>query len=149
MNLDLLISKWKLPLLKKNKHKYLTKLDKAFHKVRNEIIDYLKSLDKPTPFAKYLSTCMHTTDLITFLAIMEGIIHDSDKANNDKDAIFAKRFCKYVIFRIHWLSNFTLRWTNIKVQCEHCKNIISVNFCYTNNICPICGAILPINKGDK
>lgn len=145
MNLELLISKWKLPLLRKNKQKYLAKLNKAFQKVRTEIVEYLKSLEEPTPFAKYLSTCMQTTDLITFIAILQGIIQDASKVKDDKDAIFAKNFCRYVIFRIHWLSNFTYYWTNIKIKCDHCGNVISLNFCYNNNVCPICGNILKLN----
>lgn len=134
--------KWKIKRLKEKKAYYLSKMEKAFHKVHKEILDYLKSQEEPTYFSKYLSTCMGTSDLPTFIVILEGIIEDSKKAEQDRDAIFARRFCQYAIFRIHWLSNFTMWWTTVKTKCDHCGNVISENFCYTNHICPICGAVL-------
>lgn len=139
-------TKLKLYWLAKNKDRYIAKMNKAFSKVRNEIIDYIKSVEQPSMFIRYLSTCIGTSDLPTFLKILEGIIEDAKKVKNDPEAIFAVRFCKYAIFRINWLSSFTMQWTNVNIKCNHCHNIVPMNFCYTNKICPICGAIVLKNK---
>lgn len=141
-------TKMKLYWLAKRKAKYLDKMNRAFYKVRKEIIDYIKSVEEPSVFVRYLSTCIGTSDLPTFLKIMEGIIEDAQKAPNDPEAKFAIRFCKYAVIRIHFLSNFTMQWTNVKVRCNHCHNVVSMNFCYTDKICPVCGAIVLKTKGD-
>lgn len=140
-------SKFKLYWLAKRKDKYLEKMNRAFFKVRKEIIDYIKSVEgEPSMFVRYLSTCIGTSDLPTFLKIMDGIIEDAQKVKDDPEAQFAIRFCKYAVFRIHWLSNFTMLWTNVRIKCNHCHNIVPMNFCYTDKICPICGAIVLKNK---
>lgn len=141
-------SKLKLRWLAKRSQKYRNKIDKAYFKVRNEIIEYIKTFDvlEPPVFIRYLATCVGTSDVMTFLRIMEGVIEDAKKAKKDRDAKFAINFCRYAIFRIHLLSHFSLWWTTVYIRCNHCHRVNCMNFCYTDKICQYCGNIVLKNK---
>lgn len=132
-------AKW----LSKHKLQLRQKVDTAFAKTKRELIDYINAQKtEPDYFIKYLAQCLATDDVITFIKIMKGIIAETEKCKGDPSAKKARVFCNYIIFRIHWLSQFTLKWTNIKIMCNKCKHIQEVNFLYTDKICPVCGNII-------
>ena len=132
-------AKW----LAKHKLQLRRKVDTAFAKVKRELIDYINAQQtEPDYFIKYLAQCLATDDVLTFINILHGIIAEADKCKGDPAASKAKVLCKYIIFRIHWLSNFTLLWTNIELVCNKCCQRLEVNFLYTSKICPYCGNII-------
>lgn len=138
-----LITTLKTKWLSKRQTKLKQKVDTAFAKVKRELIDYIKSkTEEPDYFIKYLAQCLATDDVLTFINILHGIIAEADKCKGDPAASKAKVLCKYIIFRIHWLSNFTLLWTNIELVCNKCHQRLEVNFLYTSKICPYCGNII-------
>lgn len=136
-------TKFKLKWLHKRKDKLKGKVERAFFEVRKELIDLVKEAgDKPTPFIKYLAAFIGTSDVISFIKIMQGIIEDAKKCKGDPEASKAIFICRYSLFRLYYLSNFTLQWTNVSVECNHCHRIVKTNFLYTNNVCDYCGHII-------
>lgn len=136
-------TKLKLKWLYKRKQKLKNKVEHAFAVVRRELIDLIKSVDdKPTPFIKYLATFIGTSDVISFIKIMQGVIEDAKKCEDDPEAKHAIFLCRYSLFRLYYLSGFTLQWTNVSVECSHCHRIVKTNFLYTNNVCDYCGHII-------
>ena len=133
-------TKFKLRWLAKRRTKYLNKVMSAFRIVRREIILFLRNYHGEIDvFLKYLAKCTDTEDPMTFIQMMQQIIDDANESPNERDATVSKLICSYIIFRIHWLSNFTIHWTNIKIGCNHCNRIVHTNYLFTDKVCPYCG----------
>lgn len=135
-------SKLKMYILKKNKVKYHNKVRVAFNTIKDELVELIKSVEQPTYFIKYLANCLSTSDIMTFVRILESIIEDAKKVKNDPEAKAAIKLCKYTLFRLNYLSGFVIPWTNITVHCRHCNHDVKTNFLYTDKICPYCGQII-------
>lgn len=138
-----LTTKVKLRWLENRKLKFKQKVDGAYAQVKREIVDYLRSIKtEPDAFQKYLAQAVTTDDVLTFIAILEGIIKDSKECKDDPLAKVARTTCRYIIFRINYLSGYTLRWTMVKVQCPKCGHVNVTNFLYTDKLCEACGNII-------
>lgn len=137
-----LTTKLKINWLTKRKQKLRAKVDKAFAIVKRELVEYLRSIDKPDILQKYIAQSLQTDDVITFIQLMMDVVNQAKQCKGDPLAKVAIKLCNYVIFRIHYLSNFTLIWTTVKVKCSKCKHVNVTNFLYTNKLCEACGNII-------
>ena len=138
-----LLMRLKIRWLEKRKLKLRQKVDSAFAKVKREIVEYLRSITiEPDAFQKYLAKAIQTDDVLSFIAILNGVIEDAKKCENDSLAKVAINTCHYIIFRINYLSAFTLKWTTIKVVCPKCGQVNVTNFLYTDKLCKACGNLI-------
>lgn len=136
-------TKLKLWWLRKRKNKYRIKAQNAFATVKKELIAFLNDYKGPIDaLVKYLAKTTETQDLPTFNELIKNVIKEAKQCKGDPDAKRAIIICKYILFRLHYLSNFVLKWTNVQVKCKNCKRIVRTNFLYTDKICPYCGEII-------
>ena len=137
------LTKLKIKWLTKRKLKLRQKVDDAFIKVRQELIDFISdNSQEPNYFITYLAQCVATNDVYSFISILTGIAKDARKCKGDSIAEMAERICSYAVLRIHYLSHFTLLWTMLTIYCPKCKTRNRVNFLYTDKICKCCGNII-------
>lgn len=135
--------KLKLRWLAKRKPHLTNKVNNAFRRVRRELIEFLNDYKgAPDNFLKCLARYVDTDDVMTFIGLMESLIKTADTCKGDPEAFKAKIICKFMIWRIYWLSGFTIQWTNVKIGCDACHKIIHTNFLFTDKVCPRCGSII-------
>ena len=135
--------KLKLKWLAKNKSRYINKVNNAFRRVRGELIQFLNDYNGEIDvLIKYLAKCTETDDVMTFIGLLETVVKEAKENPKEPEARRARIICSYIIFRIHWLSNFTIQWTNVKVGCNKCHRIVRANFLFTDKLCPYCGSII-------
>ena len=138
-----LTTKFKLRWLERRKDKLKNKVYLAFIQVKKELMQFLNSYPgQPDILIKYLASTVHTDDVMSFIKMIQGVIDTAKDCEQDELTKRSIIISKYILFRLHLLSHFTLFWTNVKVRCSHCKYIISTNFLYTDKICPYCGSII-------
>lgn len=138
-----LTTKLKLNWLAKNKYKYINKINNAFRTVRRELIEFLNDYQGDVDvLIKYLVKCVETDDAMTFIQLIKSVIEEANKCDGDSDAFHAKIICSYILFRVYWLSAFTIQWTNVRLKCSHCGCLVEDNYCFSNKLCPYCGSIL-------
>lgn len=133
---------FKIKWVLKRKQKYMSKVNKAFSCIKYELVDYLKNYDgKITTFIKYLAQSLDTTDIPTFLKMIEGVIDTAKTCKGDPEAIAAQRLCEYILFKFNLISHFSMQWCTVKLKCRKCKRTYNCNLLFTNKVCPYCGAI--------
>lgn len=136
-------TKWKLKHLEKHQKRLKRKVEEAFHIVKRELVQMLNDDNtKVNALTMYLAQCTETDDVITFIQFLKEAIQTANKCKDDPESKVAKFICSYILFRLHLLSHFTLKWTNVEIKCNKCKNINKINFLYTNKICNFCGNII-------
>lgn len=133
----------KLHWILKRKQKYLSKVNGAFSIIKYEIVDYLKTYDgKITAFIKYLAQTLDTTDIMSFLKMIDGVIETAKNCKGDPEAISAKRLCQYILLKFNILSHFTMQWCTITIKCKKCGKKSKYNLLFTDKLCPYCGNIV-------
>lgn len=136
-------TKLKLKWIDKHRAQYLQTVTDAFHTVKRELIQFLNDYDGHIDILiKYLANCVGTEDVMTFIGLMQGILKDAKDCKGDASARKATLICKYILFRLYWLSKFTIQWTNVTVKCKKCKRVVKTNYLYTNKVCDYCGSII-------
>lgn len=135
-------TKLKINWLTKRKEKLRLKVDTAFAIVKRELVMYLRQVEEPDVFQKYLAQALQTDDVTTFIAMLQDLIENAKHFKQDPIARQASLFSKYIIFRINYLSHFTLWWTTVSVKCPKCHSMNVTNFLYTDKLCKTCGNII-------
>lgn len=136
-------SKFRLNWLAKRRDKLVNKTNTAFVKVKGELVEFINSFEgKPDSLIKFLATCTQTDDVMTFVKMLSGAIDDAKRFKGDAMAKHTYLICSTILLKLHFLSHFTIPYSNVRVQCNKCKHTVKTNFYYTDKLCPYCGHII-------